>query len=275
MTTDAEDASPATTEPERGEDPGASPLSRSGDRAAPLHADPAVAREPSTTPASPKPRGLVLAALATWLRYLVPLTLLSALALAPQLLVALRLPAPTDPARAQIALRTGWGLVATAWLGRLLLVGPAAFLASTKPGQLRALLGGLGALIRAILPCALAAAAIALGSLALVVPGLALLVLLSLTAASPPSRLPAPLLDSISTVKPRFLTVALVVLFGLALDAALGFAAYRALVPPFARPPTAAQLATLRSFVRVTALMLIVLAPLPATLLATLRARSP
>lgn len=225
-------------------------------------------------PRAPRHRGLVVEALATWLRYLVPLTLLSALALSPQLIVALRLPAPADPARAQIALRTGWALVATAWLGRLLLVGPAARFARSRPGQLRALLGGLGHLVRAIVPCALAVGAIALGGLAFVLPGLALLILLSLTAASPHAPLPAPLLDSIATVRPRLVTVALLVLASLALDATVGFAAYHALVAPFSKPPTAAQLATTRSFVRVTALTLVLLAPLPATLLATLHTRT-
>lgn len=213
----------------------------------------------------------------SWLRYIVPLTLLSAIALAPVIVIALRVGAPVDPAGANAAVITGWGMLAIAALGQLVLVGGAAAVTRAQPSQLSqlgAFRGGFVGLVRAIVPCVAAAVAIAIGSLALVVPGLALLVLLALTGASRERGLPAPLVDSIAVARTQLRTVALTVAAMLALDAAIGLAAYRGFVVPLPRQPTPAQLAAIRHFGRAIALALVVVSPLPATVLATIRIRS-
>jgi len=219
-------------------------------------------------------RSVVGHAVRTWLRHLVPLTLLSALALSPLLVLALRVHTPADPAGSRAVIQLGWTLLAVAWLGQLLLVGGAAAMLTHPPSQLRAFTRGFLQLIRAALPCLVATLAVAIGSLALVLPGFVLLVLLSLTAASRERGLPAPLLDSLSAARRQLPAVALAVLALFALDAAIGLVAYRAVLVPLPAKATPAQLATVRNFVRAIALALVILSPLPATVLAVLHARA-
>lgn len=220
------------------------------------------------------PRAAVLApAVGIWLSYLAPLTVLSAVALSPLVAVALRTRVPVDRAGVDATVALGWKLIAVAWFGQLVLVGGAAAIVRHQPSQLRALGAGLVQLLRAIAPCIAAAAAIAIGSLALAVPGLVLLVLLSLTGASPERGLPAPLVDSIAVARTRVPVVALAVAGMLALDAAIGIVAHRALVVELPKHPAPAQLAAARDFVRAIALALVIASPLPATVLATIRAR--
>jgi hypothetical protein len=213
-------------------------------------------------------------AVRTWVRYIVPLTLLSAIALSPLLVLAARVHAPADAAAARPVIQLGWTLLAVAWLGQFLLVGGAAAMLTAPPSQLRAFTRGLLQLIRAVVPCLVAALAVAIGSLALVLPGLMLLVLLSLTGASRERGLPAPLLDSLAAARRQLPAVALAVLALFALDAAIGLVAYRTVLLPLPAKPTPIQLAAVRNFVRAIALALVVLSPLPATMLATLRARA-
>jgi hypothetical protein len=215
----------------------------------------------------------VVLAIQTWLRYLVPLTLLSAIALSPLIAVALGVHAPASAAGVKPVVSLGWTLVAIAWLGQLVLVGGASAMTAGRPSQLRAFRDGFVQLVRAAIPCLVAAGAVVIGSLALVVPGPVLLVLLALTGASRERGLSAPLLDSIAAVRRRWPAVALAVAAMFAIDAAIGLISYRALVPPLPRQPTPAQLASTRDFVRAIALALVIASPLPATLLATTRAR--
>jgi hypothetical protein len=216
---------------------------------------------------------VVGSALRIWLNHAVPLTLLSAIALSPSIAIALRVQVPADAAAAKSLLALGWTLLAMAWLGQFALVGGASAMISAPRSQLRALGSGFLQLMRAIVPCLMAALAVGLGSLALVVPGPILLVLLSLTGASRERGLPAPLLDSIATVRRRLPAVILAVAAVFAIDAAIGLVAYRVLIAslPAKAPPL--QLAATRSFVRAIVLALTVVSPLPATVLALLHAR--
>lgn len=228
------------------------------------------------TAIQPRPP-VVAAALRTWLRYLVPLTLLSAIAVSPALVLALRARPSLDPAGARATLTLGWEMIALAALGQLILVGGAAAITRahpSQPSQLRALGGGLVQLARAIVPCLAAVAAVAIGGLALVVPGLVLLVLLALTGASPARGVPAALADSIAAARVQLPATALAVAAMLAIDVAIGVAAQRVFIVPLPRQPAPAQLAQLRLFVRVIALALVVVSPLPATVLATIRTRA-
>jgi hypothetical protein len=234
----------------------------------------------SVSDAAPPPeattadRGLVATAIRTWLRYVIPLTLLSAIALSPLVIIALTLRVPGNAGQAVTTRGLGWALVGVAWLGQLILVGGAAAMTGARLSQRQALTRGCTQLARAVVPCVVAAAAIALGSLALVVPGVLLLVLLSLTGASPDRGLPAPLRDSIAVARRHLPAVAITVAAMLALDAAIGIIAYRASAMPLGRAPTPAQLLAIRTFVRAVVLGLVVLSPLPAMLLATLRHRA-
>jgi hypothetical protein len=216
---------------------------------------------------------IVAPAIRIWLRHLVPLTLLSALALSPLIALALRARAPANAAEAKAVLSLGWTLIALAWLGQLVLVGGAAAMMGERRSQLRSLGRGFVQLIRAVVPCLVAAAAVAIGSLALVVPAPVLLVLLSLTGASRERGLPAPLADSVAAVRRQWVAVAIAVAALLALDAAIGVAAHRVFVAPLPAKPTTPQLAATRDFVRAIAVALVVLSPLPACILARLRAR--
>jgi hypothetical protein len=211
------------------------------------------------------------------LRYIVPLTLLSAIALSPVIALALRVRAPLDQASANAAAIVGWEMLGIAWLGQLVLVGGVAAVTgrpASPISQVRALRSGLVGVSRAAVPCLAAAVVVAIGSLAMVVPGLVLLVLLALTGASRERGLPAPLLDSIAASRAQLPAIALTVAGMLALDAAIGLGAYRGFVAPLPRQATPAQLATVRHFVRAIAIALVVISPLPATVLATIRARA-
>lgn len=214
-------------------------------------------------------------AMHSWVRYIVPLTLLSAIALAPVIAIALRVRAPLHPAGANATLTAGWAMLALAWLGQLVLVGGASAITRPAPAsQLGAFRDGLAQLVRAIVPCLTAAVAIVIGSLALIVPGLVLLVLLALTGASRERGVPAPLLDSIAVTRTQLPAVALTVAAMLTVDAAIGVAAYRAFIVSWPRHPTPAHLAALPHALRVMALALVLVSPLPATVLATIRARA-
>jgi hypothetical protein len=246
-------------------------------------ADPAPADAGDTAPPVADPRvpgtgelqsGVLGPAVRTWLNYIVPLTLLSAIALSPLVALALGARVPAAPAAARPVIQLGWTLLAAAWLGQLVLVGGAAAMLSGPPSQLRAFTRGFLQLIRAVVPCLVAALTVAIGSLALVLPGLVLLVLLSLTGASRERGLPAPLLDSLAAARRQLPAVAVAVLALFAIDAAIGLVTHRAFLASLPAKPTAIQLTAVRSFVRAIALALVVLSPLPATVLAVLHARA-
>jgi hypothetical protein len=223
---------------------------------------------------STRGHGILAAALRTWLRYLVPLTLLSAIALSPVLYLALTARVPADATAGLSLRRLAWELVAVASASQLVLVSAAAAVIRHRPSQLRALTSGLVALLGAIAPCLAAIAAIAIGSLALVVPGLLLLPLLALTGASTESGIRARLLDSITAARANLRAVVLAVLALLALDAAIGLFAHLQLSVPFPRRPSPAQLTAARHILQAVAIALVAVSPLPATLLATIRRSS-
>lgn len=215
---------------------------------------------------------MIQPALQLWLSHVIPLTVVSAVALLPQIVIALAARPPSDPAGARSLIALGWTLIATAWPAQLALAGGASAMAAA-PSQARALGAGLAQLIRAVVPCLIAGLAIAIGCLALAIPGLILLALLALTATSRERGLPAPLLDSIAAVRPQLAAVAITVAAMFAIDAAIGLVALRALLAPLPAKPTPAQLAGVRELVRGAAAALVVLSPLPACALARLRAR--
>lgn len=214
-------------------------------------------------------------ALRAWLRYLVPLTLLAVITCAPLLYIALHAHAPKDIRSARVLVRIPWLLASFAWIAQLWLVAAAAPLVrsiadATPLSQLRALVAGLRGLVRGLLPIAAAIAAILLGGLALAVPGVLLLVLLSLTGASDQLRepLPAPLVDSIAAVRASWrrvvITLAAIIVVGLVVT----FIVQTLYVPPIKSKVSPSKLVGIRTFLRVAGLSLAAMSPLAACLLA-------
>jgi hypothetical protein len=218
----------------------------------------------------PAASGIVVPALLTWLRYVVPLTLLSAVALFPVIAAAAVTRTPVDAAGASATLTRGWLLLAIAWPCQLVLIGGASAAAGGQPSQLRALGAGLVQLVRAILPCIAAMGAIVIGSLALIVPGILLFVLLAPTGASRQRGIRAALADTLTVTRKRLLVATLAIAAMLAIDLAIGVVSFRTFAGVMPRHPSPAQLAAARSFVRAVALALVAVSPLPATVLAML-----
>jgi hypothetical protein len=234
---------------------------------------------PGASPGALASRRILRLAGRAYLRYAVPLTLLAVLALAPWLVLALGVRVPADLAGVRGALRAAWLVGATAWIGQLLLVGAAAPLvraldAGAPPSQLRALgLGALG-LLRAAVPWLAAIAAIALGGLALAIPGLVLLVLFSTTAASTQRGLPGPLVESAGIVRRRLGLAAAAVGVLLAVDLGAVVVAVELLRPEGTGRPSPEQLAPFRRVVDVAAVAIVAIAPPIAALLAAVHARA-
>ena len=213
-------------------------------------------------------------ALRAYLRFVAPLALLSAIVFAPYLWLAWHTPVPPDAAAVRTILKLLWGSLAYVGVAQLLLVGAATPITrDPRLGQGRALVAGARQLLRAAVPCAVALCAVIAGSLALAVPGLALLVLFSLTATSTEPGLPAPLLDSALVVKRHGRrVVGTLVAIGL-VDAAIALACQRfAIVSPAKKAITAEELAAVRWVVRCVALGFALLSPLAACALAAIRA---
>jgi hypothetical protein len=224
-------------------------------------------------------RSLVRLAVRAHLRYAIPLTLLAAIVLAPWLVLALGVPVPADSAGARGALRAAWLLGATAWIGQLLLVGAAAPLvraldAGAPLSQLHALGRGARQLVRAAVPWLAAVAAIAIGGLALAIPGLALLVLFSMTAASTQRGLPGPLVESAELVRRKLRLVAAVIAAMIAVDLGVVLLALELLRPEGPGKLSPDQLAMFRRMVEVVAVAVVAIAPAIATTLAAVHARA-
>jgi len=204
------------------------------------------------------------------------LLVLAAVALAPVLLIALRAPVPADAAVAKTVSKLAWPMIAFAVVGQLMLAGAAAVHAraiGTRVRTLRTFGAAALQLARAVIPCLVALAAVAIGGMALVLPGVALFVLLSLTAASPElgEPLPAPLVDSIAIVRTRLAAVAIVLAAMIAVDVAIVIVAQRLFTVPISKAPTVHELASYRLVLRVAAVALVAISPVPACALAVIR----
>jgi hypothetical protein len=210
-----------------------------------------------------------------WLRYVVPFSVLAVIALAPIAYVGLGAGAPTDVLRARADVRLGWILVALGlalqlWLVAAVAPGVRSVETGAPLSQWRAFASGIAGLVRGVVPWATAIVAVLLGGVALVVPGLVLLVLVSLTGASEQlgRPLPAPIADSVAVARAHLPHIAVVVGAVVALDVAVALAAQLAFVPLVGKKVAVGKLAPIRTFVRISAAGVLVLAPLAATALA-------
>lgn len=211
-------------------------------------------------------------ALRAWLRYLVPLTLLALVACLPVLWIATRFPPPPDVQHARIEMRVTWALAATAWIWQLWLVAGVApavqSLAAGQPlSQLRALTSGLRALATKLVPIVITVFAIVLGTAALVVPGVLLLVLLSTTGAT------ASHAEAVTVSRANMKRLAITVAIVIAGALLIALACQLAIVPTIAKKAAASKLVPIRTFTRVLALALTAYAPLAACAIAAVTAR--
>lgn len=217
----------------------------------------------------------------TYLRYLVPVTVLSVIAFLPLIVLALRVPVPGDANQVNGVVRTAWLLGGLSMIPLLILVGGVApavrSIASGAPAsQLAALRGGAASLGRAVVPVGFAVLAIVIGSLALLIPGLVLFVLLSLTGATdgPDRDLAARFAASVEAVRARLLAVALVLAGTVIMSIAVLYLLQRGLPMPVPKAPKPELLATYRLFARYAIAGLALAAPLPAIALAALAIRT-
>jgi len=214
----------------------------------------------------------------SYVRYLVPLTLLSVIAFSPLILLAYRVQVPLNAKQAQVALRMAWAFAGCSLIPLYLLVAGVApavrGIASGAPrSQLGVFVSGLVGLARAVVPILLVIAAIAIGSLAVVVPGLILLVLLALTGASVENGGPARLGDSIAIARTKILPVAGVIVATVGIQAIAIYVLSRPLVPVPKVPPPELLVAFLH-LVRLTGAGFALVAALPAVVLAAIHARA-
>jgi hypothetical protein len=218
---------------------------------------------------------MIALALRTWLRFLVPLTVLAIVACAPLLYLTWTAKAPANAADARWQVRYIWALGGCALAFQLLLVAgvaPAvrAVAARAPLSQLGALVSGMRGLLRGFLPWLVAIVAVLLGGLALVLPGALLAILVSLTGAS--ERLhtspQASIADSIASVRTQLPRVALIVGAIVLVDLAIVSVAQLTYVPLISKKISAAKLEPMVKYVRASGTAIVALAPLAACFLA-------
>lgn len=217
----------------------------------------------------------------TYARYVIPMTVLSVLVFSPLVFLALRVPVPGDVAQVKGVMRTAWLLAGLSIAPMLVLVGgvtPAVrSIANGAPaGQLAALRDGAVSLVGAAVPVAIAVLAALIGSLALVIPGLVVLVLLALTGAmgGGDRDLAARLTESVTAVRRNALAVVMVLGASIALTIVALFLLQRGLPMPLPKAPKPELLATFRWFARYAVAGLTLLAPIPAIALAAIATRA-
>jgi len=214
------------------------------------------------------------------MRYVVPLTLITAAVMIVFVLTGARIRPAVDLANARSQLHVGWLLAAFAWVFQLVLVAAAAPMvravaAGRELSQVAAFVAGVRNVLRAAVPIAIVLAAIVLGMVAVVVPGLLLLGLFSLTGASErlADPLPAALADSAAIVRAHAKEVAVILAIIIAADLAVAAISHLAILPTLEKKLTAAQLAPVSAFVRTIAYTLVAFSAVPCCLLAAFYAR--
>ena len=207
-------------------------------------------------------------------RYAAPLVLLSLVVFVPYLWIAWHVPRPGDAAGVRAVAKHAWLMLAYVAVAQLWLVGAAAAVLGRT--QLRALGAGARQLVRAALPLGLALLAIVAGSLALVLPGLALLALFSLVAACEAPGLPGPLLESAERVRGAWQRVLPTLVAIAVADTGLTYAAIHFGFPnAAAKGLTADQLAMATWVLRGQSFALALLSPIAAAALAAIYVPKP
>jgi hypothetical protein len=210
--------------------------------------------------------------LRTYVRYAVPLTLLSLLAFSPLLLLVARVQSPATAAQARDLLRSLWELGALAVVWILVLAGAAAPLVRSSLGQLGAVRAGLRGLVGALLPVFGSLLAVAVGLAALVVPGLILLPLIAYAGACTAPGIAARMSASVAVARahlPAAVGVIAVVVGMITIGIVV---LYLRLPLPLPKKPSLPDLAAFRATLRTAAIGCAFVAPLLASLLAAIPA---
>ena len=197
--------------------------------------------------------------------------------LAPLAWFALTVAVPYTEGQGLFLVRVAWTIAACGWIFQFVLVGAAAPMvrgvANGRPlSQLRALGAGGFGVVRTLIPVVTAVVAIVLGGIALAVPALVLVVLLSMTGASQRAGLTAPLAESAAVARANLrvaaVSVAAIVVVNVMI-AAVGYVILFGLTP-MAPKPSPAELSSIRALVRVIAIGLVVVSPISASVIAAL-----
>jgi hypothetical protein len=213
------------------------------------------------------------ALLARSARYIAPIAVLSAIVWAPIALVALGVMVPANAAQARVVLRVAWLVAGSGMLAVLVLVGALApIVRSERVSQLVALGRGLRGLVRAIVPAAIVTCALAMGLVALVVPGIVLYVMLVLATASEADGVGAKLADSAVRVRERLPAVVIVVAFTIVALVAVVVVQQWMLPIPLGKTPPRIHLVMFSQMVRVTAIAMAGIVPMSAFALAAIAA---
>jgi hypothetical protein len=177
-------------------------------------------------------------------------------------------------------MRTAWMLVGMSLVPLFVLVGgvtPAVrSIADRAPApQLAALRLGVVGLVRAAVPCLLAVFAILIGSLALAIPGLVLLVLLSLSGAAADGEgdLRTRMAAGVTAARARVGAVTAILVASIGITIGAVYFLQRGLPIPLPKPAAPELLATFRLFARYALIGIAIAAPLPAIALAAIAAR--
>lgn len=218
-----------------------------------------------------------LAVLARSTRYLAPIAVVCGLVMAPVVLVAMGVKTPANAQQAGVVLRVAWQCAASGMIALLVLVaGLAPILRSAGRGerlsQLAALGRGIGGMVRAIVPLAIVTCAVAIGLVALVVPGVLLYALFVLAPASDAHGIASKIADSIAIVRARWRSIAVVI--GLTMIALAAVVAVQQLqLPiPLGKSPPRAQLVLFPQVVRIVATAMVGIVPIAAVVLASIDA---
>ncbi len=212
-----------------------------------------------------------LAIVARAARYIAPIAVLSAIVMAPIAWFAFGVPPPANPKQATVVLRLVWVVAASGMLSLLVLVAALApIVASERVSQLAALGRGVRGLVRAIVPAMIVLCAVAMGLVALAVPGVLLFALFVFAPASDAGGIGAKLADSVAIVKERWRAVALVIGATMVVLAAV-VAVQQIMLPiPLGKTPPRAQLVMFPNMMRLTAIAIVGLVPMAAVALAAI-----
>jgi hypothetical protein len=211
-------------------------------------------------------------AIRSWLRYVLPLTVVAVIAFVPIFIVALRLNLPADAAATKMTALVGYGFAAIAWIIQLALVGAAAaavraVAAGERVSQLSMIGRGVRGLVIGVIPAAVAAAGVFAGGVALFVPAIIALGMLAPIAASRVvgGPLQATIADTLdATRRAAALAIGLAVAI-IAVDVAIPIVLHKLIVLPVPpKNPPIALLERARLFARVTGGALAIVSPLVA-----------
>jgi len=207
------------------------------------------------------------------LRYLAPIAVLCAMVWAPIALFAFGVAVPVNAGQARVVLRVVWLCAGSGMLALLVLVGALApIVRGERVSQVVALGRGLHGLVRAIVPSVIVVCAVAMGLVALAVPGVLLYMLLVLAPASDAEGVRAKLVDSMAIVRARWRSVAIVIGVTIIALAAVVAVQQLKLPIPLGKSPPREQLVLFPNMLRVTALAMAGILPIAAVALAAIRA---